>query len=134
MADLALTPANVLAGTNATIKHGVAGIAVTAGKVVYYSSPTKQWLLADNDLANAKSPGGICLHAAAAGQPLDVQTMGDITIGATLTPGTAYYLSATAGGICPVADLTTGDNVSQLGLAKSTTVLALDIQVTNVTL
>ena len=47
----------------------------------------------------------------------------DITIGATLTAGTAYYLSATAGGICPFADLGAGDRVIFLDIAKSTSVL-----------
>jgi hypothetical protein len=63
-----------------------------------------------------------------------VQKAGDITIGATLTAGTAYYLSDTPGGICPVADVGTGESVCLLGLAKSTTFLALDIQVPGVTL
>ena len=52
-----------------------------------------------------------------------MQTGGKITIGATVVPGTMYGISATAGGICPMADLTTGNYVTPLGLAISTTVL-----------
>jgi hypothetical protein len=50
-----------------------------------------------------------------------------VTVNAVLTKGSAYYLSETPGGIQPVADLTTGENVCQLGIAKSTTVLAVRI-------
>lgn len=136
MADLTITAASVLPGSNAAVVQGTAGETITAGKVVYQSSATKKWMLADNDsaTAEAKVPQGIALNGAALNQPVSVQKSGDITIGATLTPGTAYYLSSTAGGICPVADVASGDNVVLLGLAKSATVLALDIQVSGVTL
>lgn len=73
---------------------------------------------------------GIALNGAAANQPLAVQRSGDITIGATLTPGLAYYLSDTPGGICPVADVGSGEYVILLGLAKSASVLDLDIRAT----
>ena len=136
MADLTVTAASALPGSNAAVVHGTAGETITAGKVVYQSSTTKKWMLADNDsaTAEAKVPQGIALNGAALNQPVSVQKSGDITIGATLTPGAAYYLSSTAGGICPVADVASGDNVVLLGLAKSATVLALDIQVSGVTL
>lgn len=136
MVDLTVTAASVLPGSNAAVVQGTAGEAIAAGKVVYQSSTTKKWMLADNDsaTAEAKVPQGIALNGAALNQPVSVQKSGDITIGATLTPGTAYYLSSTAGGICPVADVAIGDNVVLLGLAKSSTVLALDIQVSGVTL
>lgn len=136
MADLTITAASVLPGSNAAVVQGTAGEAITAGNVVYQSSTTKKWMLADNDsaTAEAKAPQGIALNGAALNQPVSVQKSGDITIGATLTPGTAYYLSSTAGGICPVADVASGDNVVLLGIAKSTTVLAVDIQIPGVTL
>jgi hypothetical protein len=51
-----------------------------------------------------------------------------------LTPGTVYCLSGTPGGICPLADVTTGDDVIILGVALSTTVLDVQINDTGVTL
>jgi hypothetical protein len=130
MADLTVTAANVVAGSNASRSDGVAGEAIVAGKAVYKSSTTKKWMLADSNSANAEAREaiGIALNAASLNQPVAVQTHGDITIGAALTAGIPYYLSDTPGGICPVADVGTGEYVCQLGLAKSTTVLALDIQ------
>lgn len=134
MADLTITAANVVKGSNAITANGTAGAAITAGQVVYLDAASGKWKLADNDLTAAKNPGGIALNGASDGQPLSVLTSGDVTIGAALTAGTAYYLSATAGGICPVADLVTGDNVAQIGIAKSTSVLAVKIIVPGVTL
>ena len=129
MADLTLTAANVLAGSNATTNLGTAGATITAGQVVYFDDTTKTYKLADTDSATAavRSPIGIALNGASSGQPLMVQTGGDITLGAVLTAGVAYYLSGTAGGICPVADVTSGDYPVILGMAKSTSVLAIKI-------
>lgn len=136
MADITITAANVLAGGGAKQTSGIAGVAVTAGQVGYLDEATGTWKLADCDsgTAAARSPKGIFLHAAAAGQPVQVLTRGPITIGATLTPGVAYYLSGTAGGICPVADLSTGDYPTIIGIAKSATVLDVLIHESGVAL
>ena len=129
MADLTLTAANVLAGSNATTNLGTAGATITAGQVVYFDDTTKTYKLADTDSATAsvRSPVGIALNGASSGQPLMVLTAGDITLGAVLTGGVAYYLSGNAGGICPVADVASGDYPVILGMAKSTSVLAIKI-------
>lgn len=134
MSDISITAANVLKGADAMIEHGTAGASVTAGQPVYLDETTGKLLLSDNNAAGKKSVRGIALHAAASGQPLTIQRRGDITIGATLTPGSRYYLSATAGGIAPEADLDTGMDVVLLGLAKSASVLVLDVQSPGVTL
>ena len=131
MADLTITAANVIAASDATIEHGYAGEAVAAGKYGYKSSTTKRWMLADSNsaAAEARRAGGVFLNNAGAGQPVAIATHGE-----TLTAGTAYYLSDTPGGICPLADVGSGEYVCLLGLAKSTTVLALDIQYPGVSL
>ncbi|MCV0384891.1 MAG: hypothetical protein K5821_00435 [Nitrobacter sp.] len=136
MTDIAITAASVVAGSNAVRDSGSAGETITAGQAVYRSSTTNKWMLADSDdaTAEAKKATGIALNGAALNQPLTVLKSGDITIGATLTAGTAYYLSNTPGGICPVADVGSGEDVCLIGLAKSTSVLAVAIQSPGVTL
>jgi hypothetical protein len=136
MSDLAVTAANVIAGINAKKSFGIAGVAVTAGQVVYVDPTDGKYRLADNNSATvaARAPFGIALNGAAAGQPLCVQTSGPVTIGATLTPGVAYYLSGTAGAICPVADLVTGMYPTALGIAKSASVLDINIEQSGVAL
>jgi hypothetical protein len=136
MADLSITATSVVADPSATRTTGQAGEAIAAGKAVYLDPTTKKWQLADSNSGTpgAKKAGGIALNGAALNQPLAVCTGGPITIGATLVAGSSYYLSETPGGIQPAADLGTGENVCQMGLATSTTVLNVDIQNPGVTL
>lgn len=135
MADLSVTAASVLAGTNAVVEHGTFGAAVAAGKVVYRDGTTRKYGLADsNGAASTKVPRGIALNGGADGQPGTIVRSGEVNVGAALTPGTAYYLSDTPGGICPLADVGSGEDVVLLGVAKSASILMLDIQVPGVTL
>ncbi len=136
MANLTLTPASIVGGTNAIHNRGTAGETITAGQVVYKSASTKRIMLADSNSATAevRAPVGIAANGGAVGQPIDYITAGDITMGAVLTLGIAYYLSDTPGAICPVADIGSGEYVVSLGIAKSTTVLALQIQNSGVAL
>lgn len=136
MADLSLTAANVVPGSGARITTGTAGATITAGQVVYLDAADNRFKLADADsgTAGVRVPFGIAVNGAAAGQPLSVQTAGNLALGAVLTAGVAYYLSPTAGGIAPVADLLTGDYPTILGIAASTSVLKVDIQPSGVAL
>jgi hypothetical protein len=136
MADLTITAGNVVSGSNASIVEGRLGEAVTAGQAVYLSSTSQKWMKADSNsvTAEARHAIGIALNGGSTDQPIQIQKAGDITLGATLTPGVAYYLSDTPGGVCPVADVGTGEYVCLLGLAKSASVLGLDVQFPNVAL
>lgn len=137
MADLSITAANVVAGANAIIERGTSGETVAAGKVVFLDfSTTGKWLLADADAVTAAARGqgklGIALNGASLNQPLAVATDGEVTLGAVLTAGVDYYLSDDAGGICPQGDLASGDYVTLVGVALSTTVLKLRVTYTGV--
>lgn len=135
MADLSITATSVVA-PNATRAEGIAGETITAGQVVYKASDTGKWMKADSNSATAEArmPKGIALCGSALNQPIFVATKGDVTLGAVLTAGVAYYLSDTPGGICPVADVGTGEYPSVLGIAKSTSVLNLNITSSGVAL
>jgi hypothetical protein len=128
MADLTITAANVLAGSGAKKVAGTAGATITAGQVVYLDSADGEYKLADNDSATAavRSVAGIALHAALDGQPLTILTGGPITIGATTAVGVVYCLSSTPGGICPSADIATGDYNTIIGIGTSVT--AIDVK------
>lgn len=136
MTDISITAANVVSGSDAVVEHGIAGAAITAGQVVYLDSSTNKYGLADSNSATAavRAPRGVALNGAAADQPLAIQRSGAITIGGTLTAGVAYYLSDTPGGICPVADVGSGEYSVVLGMAASASVLNLDIQASGVAL
>jgi hypothetical protein len=129
MANLAITAASVAAGTGARSTTGVAGATITAGQTVYQDPADGKYKLADCDAGTAavRAVAGIALHGSLSGQPLTVHLEGPVTIGAALTAGVAYYLSATPGAICPVADLVTGCFPTILGIATSASVLDVKI-------
>ncbi|TIM24714.1 MAG: hypothetical protein E5Y74_00510 [Mesorhizobium sp.] len=134
MTDLAITATLVVAGANAVTDTGSAGEAIAAGKEIYLSSTTKKLMLADSNSATveARKAIGTALNGGALDQPIKYQKSGDLVIGAALTPGVPYFLSDTPGGICPLADVGTGEYVCMVGIAKSATVLTLDYQFPNV--
>lgn len=129
MADLTITAASVIPGANATKETGIAGATVTAGQTVYKEAATGQFKLADSNSATAevRTPYGIALHASLAGQPLTVQTSGQITIGATVAVGTAYMQSETPGGIQPAADIATGEYATLIGFAITAAIIDIRI-------
>jgi hypothetical protein len=135
MADISITAANVVAGSDAVRESGTAGATVTAGQLVYLDTSDMKYKLADsNGAAALRVPNGIALNGASNGQPLSVQKGGDITIGGTLTAGIPYFLSDTPGGLCPLPDIGTGEYSCIIGIAKSTSVLAVNIQPSGVAL
>jgi hypothetical protein len=134
MANLTITAANVVADSNASRENGVAGEAIAAGQAVYYASATRKWMLADSNsaTAEARKATGIALNTSALNQPLGILKSGDLTVGAVLMAGATYWLSDTPGAICPDADVGAGEYACLLGIAKSTSVLAVAIQFPNV--
>lgn len=134
MADISVTPGNVIAGSNATRDIGTAGETIVAGKAIYLDAATSKWMLSDNNGTGTRQVHGIALNGASLNQPVSMIKSGDLTVGSVLTAGTDYWLSATAGGICPRADLATGMDTIQIGVAKSATVLTVAVVDPGVTL
>ena len=129
MADISVTASAVIAASTAPKESGIGGATITAGQMVALDDVTGKYVLADADgSATIRVPRGMALNGCSDGQPLTIAKGGDITMNAVLTAGVSYFLSPTPGGIAPRADVLTGDYVTHLGIAKSTTVLALDIQ------
>jgi len=125
MADITITPANVIPGSGSSQQTGTAGEAITAGMAVYLNSSTQKWMKALASDTAAKSGSGvtygIALNGASANQPITVDTAdpNGISIGGTTVPGTIYCVSATAGGICPWADLVSTNYVTVIGVGAS---------------
>lgn len=129
MADLTITAANVVPGARARIESYISGEAVAIGQSAYIKASDGRAYKADAN-ASAEAAGsvgrGIAVStASAAGQQVDLQVSGVLAFGAILTNGEIYVASATAGGIAPEADLTTGWYVTLLGVATSTSNLEL---------
>ena len=112
------------------------GATISAGQVVYAdSSDSNKAKLADNNASAATAVvKGIAVTPGVSGGYGYVATGGSIIlVGTTAAVGKTYYLGATAGEIIPEADLATGNGVSRLGVASSTTQVDLDINNTGVT-
>jgi len=129
MAALSQTPANVGVQGGGRVPPPITyGETITQGQPVYRNSTDNKYYKADANLvagiatAIAITPGAadesgvIALPGTTPGQCL-------INVGATLTVGMVYCVGATAGQIVPYADLTTGDYVTILGVAKTTALL-----------
>jgi hypothetical protein len=127
MADLTITAANVAAGTGAQTSDGTAGGTITQGDVIYQdAADSNKWKRADANLSAAASTGiGIALNAAENGQPVRIETIGEMNVGATLTVGTIYVLSANAGKIAPAADLASGWFTFIIGIGKTSSNMVL---------
>ena len=135
MADLTVTAANVVKGSDAKTQVGIYGATVTAGQTVYADpSDSNKFKPCDADSATAAArvTRGIALNGGANNQPAAVQTDGLITIGAAVVAGTIYVQSDTPGGIMPAADLEAGDFVTVLGVGVSASQIALNIHVSGV--
>jgi len=132
VADITITAAGVIASSTAKTENGTSGATITAGQTVYLDTSTGRYELADADGAvDLRRPRGIALNSAADGQAMRILTQGDLTMDG-LTAGVTYYQSPNPGGIAPRADVLAGDYVTVIGVAKSTTVLAVEIQFPNV--
>lgn len=107
------------------------GETVTAGQPLYVSTSDGLAYKSDANAAGKKECVGIALNGGAINQPVRVQSTGTITIGGTTVVGTIYCVSATAGGICPWADLTTGDQVIVIGVGGATNTIDMNLWQTN---
>ncbi len=136
MSDLSITATAVIPGANAVIDYGRAGTTIVPGDILYLEAATGTYKLADADSATQEiyEAVGMALNGAGAGQVLAVLKSGEVTLGAVLTAGARYYLSSTPGKIEPEADLSTGEKINLLGLAKTSSILILRIQRPGVTL
>jgi predicted transcriptional regulator len=128
MANVAPVVGSVIASAAAVKKDGTAGEAIIQGDVLYKSSSDSKLYKADsNDTAAKAVVVGVALNAASAGQPVDyAEKDAALELGATtVTVGTVYVLSPTAGKMMPVDDLATGDRVTVLGVGVATNKIML---------
>lgn len=130
MADLTITVANikpVKTGSNPSkLKLVTFGATILQGKTVYYDRNDGKWKVADGNVSAqvAGTDGfGISMCSGLDGQAGVVCVGGDVQIGG-LTAGETYVQSATAGGIAPVADVST-NFVTTIGVAQDATVLRI---------
>lgn len=135
MADLTVTPASVKTSSSSpTLKlQGISGAAFLAGQTLYKDVANKLQP-GDVNASGKKTIAGIALCSCpGADQPCWYAKRDEnFNPGATTVVGTSYVASNTPGGICPIADLTTGDDVVYVGTGKAGNLLDLDVEATGI--
>jgi len=133
MTAITPTATEVLPGSDGTFETLTAATAITAGQWVYRTT-AGTLNVADANVTAAISVLGIALNGGAAGQPIQVQKTGTVTIGATaaMTVAVPYFLSSTVGQMAPASDLAQNDYVSYLGTCSTATAMILNIHNTGV--
>ena len=124
MADIVHTATGALGNTAGTYEDVTWGGTVTAGMPVYKHTDSKHYA-ALNDTALHAAVVGYAMSGGAAGQRGRILTAGILTLSGGLTKAITYYCSVNAGGIAPIADVLSGDFVTILGVASSTTTLKI---------
>ena len=115
MADVTVVANEVLPESGVTrMIEGIAGATITAGQLVYLDTSAGTYKLADANASAATSVvAGIAMNSCVANQAMRIAAPGPdgttLDPGFTVTVGSTYWLSATAGGITlTAADLVTG--------------------------
>lgn len=123
-ADLSQTATSVIGyGERA---QGALGGTVTAGMPVRRQTDGT-WIASTNASAAGSEVHGIALSGGATGQPFTYQLPGgNINLGATLSVGKIYVLSA-SGAISPVDDVATSDYMTVLCIAISASLCKLGV-------
>ncbi len=133
MADYTITSADVkISGSNVRATTVVAGEAISEGQLVYLDTVSGKYKLA---LATAEASAnvvGVSVTSAATDGYFLMQSSRNYFAGTTLVAGDPIYLSATAGAICPHADLASTNYVTLLGHAISTSEIEINIDVTGI--
>ena len=139
MADLVIGTVEIgSALTRSDLDVKQVGQATSIGDVLYLDSSDSKYKLADADASGTAEATHLALSAASADADyvvvlkLDSSVDLQVDLGATLTVGTTYVVSATAGKIAPESDLLSGDYVTHLGVASTADLLDLKLNVTGV--
>lgn len=129
MADVTFTGTSAIVDNIKYVATRRAGEALSQFDIVYIDATDGNRVKkADADASASAVAYGMVLHSCADEMFCLVATDGaTITVGGGLTANTRYVVSATAGKLAPQADLLSGDYISEVCFANSTTELKLDI-------
>lgn len=138
MADISITAANVALGASTTPNKVVqVGESVTQGMPLYLHTDGKWYQCDANDGVAKAVVGAIALTSASTNgyalvaMPATTPGRSMVNLGATLAVGTAYAVSATKGAIAPIADITSTQFVSVIGIATTTALLDFQVSISN---
>jgi tetrahydrodipicolinate N-succinyltransferase len=127
-----VTAANVLLSSGGKTIDFAAGEAFNAGQLVYLDTSNNTWKKAKSSgtalQAGIGTRWGIALDQGVLAQPVVVQENGVVNPGATVTVGTMYYISATAGGIGVFGDLVNPNYVQPFGIGSTVALIDMSFK------
>lgn len=122
MTDITVTPADVRWISGTAPRKVNAGAQVDPGELVYQDPADLEYKLADGDaLATLNNPALAISNGEDGRNMLAAFKGARCDFGATLTAGTIYVASLTAGGIAPESDIMTGDFILIVCIGEGTT-------------
>jgi len=129
MADLSITATAVVPSSSAVKFYAKLGEAANGGQTVYLDSATNTYKLADGNDSTKMPVAGILCGSGGTGQTVQaVSSDPGLTIGTHgLGLGIPLFQSATAGGVCPFADISTGNKTTCLMVTNTTTTVSFGI-------
>lgn len=123
MSDISITPSAVIPSTSADRRQIVFGATVTAGQTVFKNTTDGKYYLADGNDATKMPVEGMAIDGGSAAQPgfivIKDPALAIGSHGAGI--GIPLFQSATAGGVCPFADLASGNQTTCLGVTNDAT-------------
>lgn len=114
---------SVVPSPNQRLSGLIAGEAIAAGDACYVKSDGKIWLSTGTAVNAAAKVRGFAFAAATVGEAVTLVWDVNFRYGAGLAPGTAIFLSATAGAI---ADAATTGGTGELGYVVDATRVHID--------
>ncbi|MEL6104802.1 MAG: hypothetical protein AAFU85_02140 [Planctomycetota bacterium] len=127
MADLTINAANVgIKGNTGQVRIVQVGEVVTKGQIARFDG-TKYYRTQADSASNATIAGVFLSSASTDGYAVLLSGAAKLNPGATVTVGTVYVVSATAGGIAPESDLASGDFVAILGVGSASDEITMNI-------
>lgn len=114
------------------VSYRKAGASISKHDVVYIdSSDANSVKPASASSASSAHAYGLALHDASTDELVLIATHGaTVTVGGGLTENTRYVVGGDAGAIEPQSGLSSGEYICELGYAKSSTSLYIDIYYT----
>ncbi len=126
MVDLVITSTDVdkVSGSQRTAE---AGVVITAGDSIYIDAAGLAQLCEKDQTVVEAAFDGIALNDAGVAQPVTYQVSGEIDLGSVLAAGIVYGVGAGPGALAPVADITTGNFGTVVGIGISATNLKIGV-------
>lgn len=128
MADLVPVPASMAVYEDAVFRRFKGGEAIEAGMSFYLkSSDGKAYKAVSSSAAAADATGIAICPCPAADDYFIAVVSGGVDLGVALTVGESYFVSGASGKVQPSADVGSGEYVTELGKAVTSSRLKLNV-------